>query len=91
MIHIRWILSILGMYSCALLFMYRAGISVAIVYMTRSESSTATMIIVDDDDDLDRRANRTVSYHDSDSKRIFAGNFDWNQSKQVDEIFFFQN
>ncbi|KPL97008.1 Major Facilitator-like protein 1, partial [Sarcoptes scabiei] len=82
MIHIRWILSILGMYSCALLFMYRAGISVAIVYMTRSESSTATMIIVDDDDDLDRRANRTVSYHDSDSKRIFAGNFDWNQSKQ---------
>ena len=38
----RMIIGLLGMYACALLFMYRAGVSVALVYMTQ-QSKLSTL------------------------------------------------
>lgn len=38
----RLIIGMLGMYACALLFMYRAGVSVALVYMTQMKSSSSS-------------------------------------------------
>lgn len=44
MLPIRWIISLLGIYACALVYTQRAGMSVAIVAMTSQAKASSTPV-----------------------------------------------